>query len=505
MYNYHKSNNQIENKTIFEYNSKNNCGIDISTPEYKIEISNNDIKEALNHSKYDISNSNAFLPEASEFQVIRHFTIISRNNFCIDTNIYPLGSCTMKYNPRINEWVANLKYFDMLHPLMEVKDLQFPLSLMWDVQNYLAEISGFHSVSLQPAAGAHSEFTGLSIMKKKCFLRNENRKKILVPDSAHGTNPATANMLNLEVVNIKSNEHGYLSSKDVLEKMTPDVLGIMITNPNTLGIFEKEIKDISDIVHKKGGYVYGDGANLNSLLSYVRPGDIGFDLLHFNLHKTFSTPHGGGGPGCGAIGVIKSLEDFLPKPTIKTYKKKFYLSNKKKSIGFIKSFYPNFSIVLRAWTYIRSMGGKNFKKSTSLAVLNANYIRSKLKDLYHLPYQTDSLHEVVISDKKQKAQSNITALDISKRIMDFKVHPPTIYFPLNVPGAIMIEPTETEGKDEIDYLCSVLTIIANEAKNNPEIIRTAPHNTDVIRPDEIEAVKKPILTWNQYQEGHAPR
>jgi glycine dehydrogenase subunit 2 len=496
MYIYNQENNSISNRSIFEYKSKGVSGIELSLPEILNSINNKDIVETLGNDIYNFSKECIHFPEMSEFEVVRHFTSISRNNFCIDTNTYPLGSCTMKYNPRINEWVASIPYFNTLHPHMDIKNLQFALSIMWDVEQYLKEVSGFHTVSLQPAAGAHSEFTGLSIMKKSMYQREEKRSKILVPDTAHGTNPATAKMLNLDVVHIKSNKNGYLCKTDVLHNMDKDVLGIMITNPNTLGVFEKEIKDISDIVHEQGGYVYGDGANLNALMGYVRPGDVGFDLLHFNLHKTFSTPHGGGGPGCGAIGVRKDLSSLVPMPIIKKgLDNNFYVKRNNISIGYIKSYYPNFSIVLRAWTYIRSLGPKGLKQVTSLAVLNANYVKAKIKHVYHLPYIEDCLHEVVISDKKQKLYAGVTALDIAKRLMDYNIHPPTIYFPLNVPGAIMIEPTETESKYTLDYLCDILIRIANEVKNNPDIVKEAPHITVNSRPDEAKAVKKPILTW----------
>jgi glycine dehydrogenase subunit 2 len=389
----------------------------------------------------------------------------------------------------------------MLHPYTNIKNIQFSLSIIFDLQNYLKEISGFKSISLQPSTGAHSELTGLAVINKAIRSRNEYRKKIIIPNTAHGTNPATAKMLNLDVINITSGKDGFICSKDVLKHMNKDVVGIMITNPNTLGIFESEIKKISDIVHKHGGYVYGDGANLNSLMGFVKPGKIGFDVLHFNLHKTFSTPHGGGGPGGGAIATIEELEKFLPLPVISKNNAKYCISKRSTSIGYIKSFFPNFSVILRAWTYIRSIGKKNLKNITNIAVLNSNYIRSKIKHAYHIPYKNASLHEIVISDKKQKSYANITALDIAKRLMDYNIHPPTIYFPLNVPGAIMIEPTETESKDTLDYLCDILIRIADEVKNHPDIVKNAPHITINSRPDEAAAVKNPIL--HGYR-GHTP-
>jgi len=482
------------NKLIFEYKKNNKSGIDLYFDNDLLKISNDEIIKFLGNQKKNTSN-NIQLPELSEVEVCRHYTRLSTKNFCIDTNTYPLGSCTMKYNPKINEWVARLSQFSIIHPYMPLEKLQFSLSILWDLQQWLSTISGFDTISLQPSAGAHAEFTGIMMMKAAALLKNEKRNKILIPDTAHGTNPATANMTNLEVVTLKSNENGYISISEVMKKMDTNTLGIMITNPNTLGIFEKEIKQISNIIHERGGYLYGDGANLNAIMGKITPGKIGFDVFHFNLHKTFSTPHGGGGPGCGAIGVNNKLNKFLPHPIINKSNNDFFSIDKNRpySIGMIRTFFGNFSVILRAWTYIRTMGTENLFKATEMAVLNANYIRAKLSTEYYIPYKNDSLHEIILSDKNQKTIGNVSALDIAKRLTDFNIHPPTIYFPSNISGAIMIEPTESESREDLDYLCYVFLKIAEEVKTNPLIVKNAPHNRS--RLDEKKAIKNPILKW----------
>jgi len=486
--------NKLYNKLIFEYKKNGKSGIDLFFDNDLLNISNDKIAKILINDPIDNLNK-IELPELSEVEVCRHYTKLSTKNFSIDTNTYPLGSCTMKYNPKINEWVARANCFSNIHPYMPIDKLQFSLSILWDLQNWLSIISGFHSISLQPAAGAHAEFTGIMMMKAASLLKKENRNKILIPDTAHGTNPATANMTNLEVITLKSNEDGYISASEVSKKMDTNTLGIMITNPNTLGIFEKDINIISNIIHERGGYVYGDGANLNAIMGKITPGTIGFDIFHFNLHKTFSTPHGGGGPGCGALGVNKELSKFLPPPIIKkSNTNSFFIDkNRPNSIGTIRTFFGNFSVILRAWTYIKSMGTENLFKATEMAVLNANYIRAKLNKEYHIPYKNDSLHEIILSDKKQKDIGNITAMDIAKRLTDYNIHPPTIYFPSNIPGAIMIEPTESESINDLDYLCYVFLKIAQEVKDNPSIVKNAPQNRS--RLDEKQAIKNPILKW----------
>ena len=454
------------------------------------------------------------LPEVSEPTVMRHYTRMSRWNYAIDIGPYPLGSCTMKYNPKINEWAARLPGFAELHPYMPEADLQGALSIMWDLQEWLKIIGGFEAVSLQPAAGAQGEFLGMKMIVEAIRSRGEKRKKLLVPESAHGTNPATAAFFGLDVVPVKGNKKGCIDLDDFKSKMDRDCVGIMITNPNTLGIFESDIVEICQHVHELGGFVYGDGANLNALMGVARPGDFGIDVMHFNLHKTFTTPHGGGGPGCGGVGASKALMDFLPDPLVVRGLSReggnpspglsraggnpshnFSLTTSRPlAVERIRSFYGNFGMMVRAWTYIRELGMDGCQKASELAVLNANYIRAKLKDHYHLAYQADSLHEVVLTDRIQK-ENGVTTFDIAKRLMDYGFHPPTVYFPLVVHGALMIEPTETESKQDLDDLCDAFIQIALEAKENPELVKTAPHNTAHKRIDEVTAARKPVLTW----------
>jgi glycine dehydrogenase subunit 2 len=450
----------------------------------------------------------ARLPELSEPDVIRHFTRLSQWNFSIDTNFYPLGSCTMKHNPRVNEDVARYTGFAHVHPYQPDETVQGCLQLMHDLERYLAEISGMDAVTLQPAAGAHGELTGILLIRAYQESKGNPRKKILIPDSAHGTNPATSAMVGYEAVPIKTGREGRTLASLIAQEMNEDVAGLMITNPNTLGLFETEIRDISEIVHAKGGLVYGDGANMNALLSKARPGDSGIDVLHFNLHKTFTTPHGGGGPGAGPVAVKKILEPFLPIPRIQTAPSLPLLSkegdggrsyhldyNRPQSIGRVKAFFGNFGMLVRAYTYIREMGPEGLKRATELAVLNANYVKARLKDAYHLPFEDGQMHEVVFSDKFQK-ESGITTMDVAKRLMDFGFAPPTIYFPLVVFGALMIEPTETESKETLDKFCDAMIAIAKEAKENPDLLRKAPHQTKLRRLDEVKAARELKLRYD---------
>lgn len=437
----------------------------------------------------------ARLPELSEPDVIRHFTRLSQWNFSIDTNFYPLGSCTMKHNPRVNEEVARYTGFAHVHPYQPEETIQGCLKLMQALELYLAEISGMDAVTLQPAAGAHGELTGLLLIRACLTARGNPRKKILIPDSAHGTNPATCGMVDYEVVQIKTGREGRTLSSQIAEAMDGETAGLMITNPNTLGLYETEIKEICEIVHAKGGLVYGDGANMNALLSKARPGDAGIDVLHFNLHKTFTTPHGGGGPGAGPVAVKKVLEPFLPIPRIVNRANALGLDySRAQSIGRVKSFYGNFGMLVRAYTYIREMGPEGLKAATELAVLNANYVRARMKSHYHLPFETGQMHEVVFSDKVQK-ESGVTTLDVAKRLMDYGFAPPTVYFPLVVFGAIMIEPTETESKETLDRFCDAMIAIAEEAKKDPDILRKAPHQTKVRRLDEAKAARELKLRY----------
>ena len=444
----------------------------------------------------------ARLPEVSEPEVIRHFTRLSQWNFSIDTNFYPLGSCTMKHNPRVNEEVARYTGFAHVHPYQPDETVQGCLQLMFELERSLAAISGMDAVTLQPAAGAQGELTGILMIRAHLASQGNPRKKILIPDSAHGTNPATSSMAGYEVVQIRTGKEGFLPASVVANLMNEDVAAIMLTNPNTLGIFEKDIRAIADIVHAKGGLVYGDGANLNALMGKCRPGDMGIDLLQFNLHKTFTTPHGGGGPGSGPVAVKKFLEPFLPLPRIveksplhpplqKGGTGGFYSLSEDcpDSIGRMKIFYGNFGMLVRAYTYIREMGAEGLTAVTERAVLNANYIRSQLKDTYHLPFETPSMHEVVFSDKKQK-DHGVTTMDIAKRLLDYGFHSPTIYFPLVVFGALMIEPTETETRETLDQFCEAMKSIAHEAQTDPQKLKAAPHTAKLRRLDEAKAARE---------------
>lgn len=438
------------------------------------------------------------LPEISEVDVIRHYTLLSNKNYGVDTGFYPLGSCTMKYNPKINEDMASLPKFRDIHPYQAVETVQGALELMYNLSDMLAEITGTEGVSLQPAAGAHGELTGLLIIKAYHESRGEyNRKNIIVPDSAHGTNPASAAVAGFNVIEIKSDATGLVDLKSLKAALNDEVAGLMLTNPNTLGLFEKNIEEIARLVHEAGGLLYYDGANMNAIMGITRPGDMGFDVVHLNLHKTFTTPHGGGGPGSGPVGVKKELIPFLPVPIIEKSKDKYILNyNKPFSIGKIKSFYGNFGVLIRAYTYILSMGADGLKKTSEIAVLNSNYIKEKLRGHYYLPIDMVCKHEFVLGGLK-KGISTVGTIDIAKRLLDYGYHPPTIYFPLIVENAIMIEPTETESLETINAFVEAMIKIAQEAEENPDILKTAPHNTPVRRLDEVRAARKPVLKWTK--------
>ncbi|MBI5118574.1 aminomethyl-transferring glycine dehydrogenase subunit GcvPB [Candidatus Poribacteria bacterium] len=433
-------------------------------------------------------------PDLSEPEVARHYVRLSQWNFGVDSGLYPLGSCTMKYNPKLNEKMASLQGFTGAHPLLPAELSQGALRLMFELERLLAEITGMDAVSLQPAAGAHGELAGMLIIHAYHKSNGAARSKIIVPDTAHGTNPASAALCGYKPVAVKSNEQGVLSPEAVAEIMDSETAGIMITNPNTLGLFERSIREIAEIVHKKGGLVYGDGANMNAVMGIVRMGDIGVDVQHLNLHKTFSTPHGGGGPGAGPVCVKKNLEKFLPVPRIIENHGAYSLSyDSAESIGKIHAFYGNFGVMIKAYGYILSMGAESLKKASQLAVLNANYIKAKLKDVFHLAYDQPCMHECVFSDKLQK-QNGVTTLDIAKRLIDYGFHPPTVYFPLVVSGSIMIEPTETESKEDIDQFVEACKAVVAEAKENPELLHAAPTRTKVRRLDETNATRHPCLT-----------
>ena len=436
--------------------------------------------------------------EVSEVDVIRHFTRLSKLNYSIDAGMYPLGSCTMKHNPRINEEIARTPGFVLSHPLQPDHQVQGNLELLWVLEQTLKEIFGMPRVTLQPVAGAHGELTAILMIHKALAKSGNARKYVLIPDSAHGTNPASAAFAGYEVKELKSNSRGTIDLNVFEQSVTEDCAALMITLPNTLGVFETEIKAMADILHRKGAYLYCDGANLNAFVGVTRPGDMGIDAIHSNLHKTFSTPHGGGGPGAGPVGVSDRLIPFLPTPTVERRKDgTFYLDyDHADSIGRMRAFNGNFSVLVRALTYMRSMGPAGLRRIAQIAVLNANYIRARLKGPYHLPYDAPSLHEVVFSDKNQTPH-DVHTLDIAKRLMDYGFHPPTIYFPLIVSGALMIEPTESEPKDEIDAFCDAMLAIARECEERPELVRSAPHTTPVRRLDETRAARQPILRWKR--------
>lgn len=467
---------------IWEKSSKGRCAVSIPSSDVKPSL----LPDELTGEPPD-------LPELYELDVVRHFVRLSQWNFGIDSGMYPLGSCTMKYNPKTNEVQASRTGFASAHPLVGEEFSQGALKLMYSLETLLADITGFDAVTLQPAAGAHGELAGMLMIHAYHEKNGRQRKKIIIPDTAHGTNPASASLCGYESINIKSGPNGILEPDAIEAVMDEDTAGIMITNPNTLGLFESNIKKITDIVHAKGGLVYGDGANMNAIMGVVKPGEIGIDVLHLNLHKTFSTPHGGGGPGSGPVAVKKSLIPFLPVPRV-IYKNKQYefLNDAPDSIGRLHTFYGHFGIMVRAYAYILSLGGEGLKKVSELAVLNANYIKEQLKTTMHLPYDRPCMHECVFSDKDLK-QYDITTMDLAKRLLDFGFHPPTVYFPLVIDGAFMVEPTETESKENIDQFIDAVKTIVSEAKTTPETLKKAPFTTKVTRLDEVTAARKPCL------------
>lgn len=443
------------------------------------------------------------LPEVSEPSVIRHFTRLSQMNFSVSQGTYPLGSCTMKYNPVENDFSAGQSGFAWLHPHQDVSQIQGSLELMWELEQWLAEITGMSEVTLQPSAGAQGEFTGVLVIRAyhKCITGEcEQRTEMLIPDAAHGTNPASAAMAGYKVVVIPSDKEGLVDLDAVKEAAGPNTAGLMLTNPNTIGVFERNIGEIADIVHDAGGLLYYDGANFNAIMGVVRPGDMGFDVVHLNLHKTFSTPHGGGGPGAGPVGVVKELAQFLPIPRIRKGKSgAFRLDyNLQRSIGRIQSFYGNFGVLVRAYAYAYALGKQGLKRASEIAVLNANYVAHHVRRVpgFSLPYSQDAprMHECVISAEKLKEDTGITAMNVAKRLLDYGIHSPTVYFPLIVPEALMIEPTETESKEDLDSLISAYRQISREAHEKPENVKTAPHSTAVRHLDEYYAAHPKTLT-----------
>lgn len=475
--------------TIYELSQPGRKGVTMPEPDVPLTAPPTDfLRDSLN------------LPELSELDVIRHFTNISVLNHSVDSGFYPLGSCTMKYNPKINEAAARMPGLANVHPLQPIVSVQGNLYLMFQLQEWLQEISGFHRVSLTPAAGAHGELVGALIIKKYHEVNNDpKRVKILIPDSAHGTNPATSSMSGFDVIPVPSDERGNVDLESLKSHCDDTLAGLMLTNPNTLGLFDENVEEVIRLVHEAGGLVYGDGANLNALLGITRPGDVGFDILHFNLHKTFSTPHGGGGPGSGPVGVSEALAEYLPCPIVTIIEEGneesppffgFYMPEK--SIGRMKAFYGHFGMHIRAYTYIAMHGPDGLRDIAEKAVLNANYLMKKVKQDYVLPYDRTCMHEFVV-EGAWKDIEGIHALDISKRLMDYGFHPPTNYFPLVVNEALMIEPTETESKQTLDAFASAMKSIAKEARDNPEILQKAPHTTPIRRCDEVKAARELVL------------
>ena len=476
----------IKMKLIFEY-EENITG--------HLPNSSDDDPHSLGDLPRELIRKELPLPNVSEIDVIRHYSNMSRKNFGIDIGFYPLGSCTMKYNPKINEDIARLEGFMQLHPLSPQSCIQGSLQLMWELGEYFKNVTGMDAFSLQPAAGSQSELLGVMIAKAYFKEKKEKRTKIIIPDSAHGTNPATAAMCKFESITVKSDSRGNMDIDEFKELLEQDIALVMLTNPNTLGLFEEKVLEISDLAHRNGSLMYCDGANMNALLGMTRPSDQGFDLIHLNLHKTFSTPHGGGGPGAGALGVKTHLSDYLPLPRVVNEGKNFALDyNRRRSVGMTRYCYGNFGMLVRAYAYMRSWGNE-LRKISEHAILNANYLCSLLKEDFELPYDRRCAHEFVLSSRKLGQKS---ALNIAKRLMDYGFHPPTIYFPLIVPESLMIEPTETESKETLDEFATVLRKIAKELKENPELVKGAPYTRSVERLDEVMAARRPNLRWNAH-------
>ncbi len=477
---------------IFELSKEGRIGY--SLPELEVDELSLDELIPADYIRTD----EALLPEVSELDIMRHYTALSKRNHGVDSGFYPLGSCTMKYNPKINENVARIAGLAHIHPLQDESTVQGAMELLFDLQEHLKEITGMDEVTLQPAAGAHGEWTGLMMIRAYHEANNDTKRtKVIVPDSAHGTNPASATVAGFETITVKSDENGLVDLEDLRRVVDDQTAALMLTNPNTLGLFEAHILEMAQIVHDAGGKLYYDGANLNAVLSKARPGDMGFDVVHLNLHKTFTGPHGGGGPGSGPVGVKADLIPYLPKPVlIKTEEGYHFEYNRPHSIGRVKPFYGNFGINVRAYTYIRTMGPDGLKAVTEYAVLNANYMMRRLAPYYDLPFNQHCKHEFVLSGRRQK-KLGVRTLDIAKRLLDFGYHPPTIYFPLNVEECIMIEPTETESKETLDAFVDAMIQIAKEAEETPEVVQEAPHTTVVKRLDETTAARKPILKYQR--------
>lgn len=478
-------------KLIFEKHVKGSNSFTLPPADIpEVEIKENIPSEYLRKKELN-------LPEVSKIEAVRHFIELSHQAYGVDSGLYPLGSCTMKYNPKINEWAARLPGLAHIHPYQTVDSVQGALRILFEMEKMLCKVAGMDNFTLQPAAGAHGELTGVLMIKKYHQARGDKqRTKIIVPDSAHGTNPATANVVGYDIVEVKSDQRGLVDIDDLQSKMNAEVACLMLTNPNTLGLFEEDIQTIADIVHANGGLLYYDGANLNGIMGIARPGDMGFDVVHLNLHKTFGTPHGGGGPGSGPVGVKAFLADFLPKPIIVKHGDRFNFQYfRPLSIGRVKNFYGNFGVIVRAYAYLKALGSEGIAEACQNAVLNANYLRYHISKDYHIPYDRLCKHEFVATSRYQLAQNHVTALDIAKRIIDYGYHPPTVYFPLIVKEALMIEPTETESRERLDDFIKALQEIAKEAKNEPEKVLNAPQGTAVKRLDETMAARKPVVKF----------
>ncbi|NLD26431.1 MAG: aminomethyl-transferring glycine dehydrogenase subunit GcvPB [Acholeplasmataceae bacterium] len=471
-------------KLIFELSQQGRVGYSLPASDLSAEI-------ALDADL--LRQNEALLPEVTELDVVRHYTNLSKKNYGVDEGFYPLGSCTMKYNPKINEEIASNPLFTKLHPLQPAETVQGALEIYYETSRMLSSLTGFSEFSFCPFAGAHGEATGLMIMREYHLRNNDfQRRKVIVPDSAHGTNPASASVCGMEIIEVESTKDGTVDLEKLKALLNEEVAGMMLTNPNTIGIFEKDILEIAQLLHQNGSLLYYDGANLNALLGVSRPADMGFDIMHINLHKTFSTPHGGGGPGSGPVGVTEKLKDLLPNPRVRKENNRYYLETSPNSIGNVSGFYGNFLVVVKAYTYLLTLGKENVAKVAYYAVLNANYIKEKLKDDYKLPITGLCKHEVVFDGlRSEKA----TTLDVAKRLLDYGYHPPTIYFPLLFHQSMMIEPTENESKETLDDFIEIMKTIAREAEENPEILHTAPHKTIVRRLDEVKAARNPIVKY----------
>ncbi len=480
---------QFKEPPIFERGAPGRTGVSLAP----LDVPAVDPKKHFGHVA---RKDEAGFPEVSEPEVVRHFVRLSQWNFSIDSQFYPLGSCTMKFNPKVNEWAARLPGFARLHPYAPEEMAQGALELMKRLENGLAEIVGMDHVSLQPAAGAQGELTGLMMIRAYHQDRGRSPRRVLVPDTAHGTNPASCTINGLVAVPFPGGADGVCHAEQIAGLIDDDTAAIMITNPNTLGLFERNLPQIAEMIHARGGLVYGDGANLNALMGKARPGDLGIDIMQFNLHKTFTTPHGGGGPGCGPVAFKKLLEPYQPSPVVKKTGETWGLDfDRPKSVGRLRSFIGNFGMMVRAYTYLREMGPEGLKLATELAVLNANYVRARLGADYPVAFDTTCMHEVIVSDKKIQKETGIKTLDIAKRLIDYGFHPPTVYFPLVVAGAMMIEPTETESKETLDRFIEAMQAIAKEAYENPNLVTRAPETTQLGRLDEARAARKPVLRW----------